>query len=130
MDIFDVTCHRAAKLRKKYLSLRKPKLKLEMFAKEVYVRRRQTLLAKMKEAGQSGLVLFIGNAEAPAQYKDNCYKWRQDSSWLYFLGLDEPLMAAVLSIDSGEEILFPMTWTLTTSSGWGRSLPWNPRPSP
>ena len=77
-----------------------------MFAKEVYVRRRQTLLAKMREAGQSGLVLFVGNAEAPAQYKDNCYKWRQDSSWLYFMGLDEPLMAAVLDIDSGSETLF------------------------
>ncbi|MBP3257326.1 MAG: aminopeptidase P N-terminal domain-containing protein [Bacteroidales bacterium] len=77
-----------------------------MFAKEVYVRRRQTLLAKMREAGQSGLILFVGNAEAPAQYKDNCYKWRQDSSWLYFMGLDEPLMAAVLDIDSGSETLF------------------------
>jgi Xaa-Pro aminopeptidase len=77
-----------------------------MFAKEVYVSRRAALLAKMREAGQSGLILFVGNAEAPAQYKDNCYKWRQDSSWLYYWGLDEPLMAAVLSIDSGEEILF------------------------
>ncbi len=77
-----------------------------MFAKEVYVSRRATLLAKMREAGQSGLILFVGNAEAPAQYKDNCYKWRQDSSWLYYWGLDEPLMAAVMSIDSGEEILF------------------------
>ena len=77
-----------------------------MFAKEVYVNRRATLLAKMREAGQSGLILFVGNAEAPAQYKDNCYKWRQDSSWLYYWGLDEPLMAAVMSIDSGEEILF------------------------
>ena len=45
-----------------------------MFAKEVYVRRRQTLLAKMREAGEKGLILFVGNAEAPAQYKDNCYK--------------------------------------------------------
>jgi Xaa-Pro aminopeptidase len=77
-----------------------------MFAKEVYVRRRRTLLEKMRASGQNGLVLFIGNAEAPAQYKDNCYKWRQDSCWLYYFGLDEPLMAAVLSIDSGEEILF------------------------
>ena len=77
-----------------------------MFGKEVYERRRKTLLVRMREAGQSGLILFIGNAEAPAQYKDNCYKWRQDSSWLYYWGLDEPLMAAVLSIDSGEEILF------------------------
>ena len=77
-----------------------------MFAKEVYVSRRATLLAKMRAAGQSGLILFVGNAEAPAQYKDNCYKWRQDSPWLYYWGLDEPLMAAVMSIDSGEEILF------------------------
>ena len=77
-----------------------------MFSKDVYIRRRQTLLAKMKEAGQSGLILFVGNAEAPAQYKDNCYKWRQDSSWLYFMGLDEPLMAAILDIDSGSETLF------------------------
>ena len=77
-----------------------------MFAKEVYVSRRTALLQKMRVAGQDGLVLFIGNAEAPAQYKDNCYKWRQDSSWLYYFGLDEPLMAAVLDIDSGAETLF------------------------
>ena len=77
-----------------------------MFAKEVYVRRRETLLQKMREAGQSGLILFIGNAEAPAQYRDNCYKWRQDSTWLYYFGLDEPNMAAVLSIDSGNEAIF------------------------
>ena len=77
-----------------------------MFAKEVYVRRRAALLQKMQAAGQEGLVLFIGNAEAPAQYKDNCYKWRQDSSWLYYFGLDEPLLAAVLDIQSGAETLF------------------------
>ena len=77
-----------------------------MFAKEVYVRRRKTLLEKMREAGQSGIILFVGNAEAPAQYQDNCYKWRQDSSWLYYFGLDEPLMAAILDIDSGAETLF------------------------
>ncbi len=77
-----------------------------MFAKEVYVRRRKTLLKKMQEAGQHGIILFVGNVEAPAQYKDNCYKWRQDSSWLYYWGLDEPQMAAALDIDSGEECLF------------------------
>ena len=77
-----------------------------MFAKEVYVRRRQALLAKMQAAGEKGLILFIGNAEAPAQYKDNCYKWRQDSTWLYYMGLDEPLMAATLDIETGEEVLY------------------------
>ena len=71
-----------------------------MFAKEVYVRRRATLLQKMQAAGAKGIILLVGNAEAPAQYKDNCYKWRQDSSWLYFMGLDEPLMAAIFAVNT------------------------------
>ncbi len=77
-----------------------------MFKKEVYVRRRATLAAKMQEAGRHGLILMVGNVEAPAQYKDNCYKWRQDSSWLYYVGLDEPQMAFIMDIDSGDECLF------------------------
>ncbi|MCR5409265.1 MAG: aminopeptidase P N-terminal domain-containing protein [Bacteroidales bacterium] len=77
-----------------------------MFQKEVYVRRRQTLLGKMRDAGESGIILFVGNAEAPAQYKDNCYKWRQDSSWLYFWGLDAPFYAAIIDIDGGTETIF------------------------
>ena len=77
-----------------------------MFAKEVYARRRRTLLAKMREAGENGIILLVGNAEAPAQYKDNCYKWRQDSTWLYYMGLDDPMYAAVLDIDSGDETVY------------------------
>jgi len=77
-----------------------------MFPKDVYSRRRSTLLQKMRDAGCHGHILFIGNAEAPAQYKDNCYKWRQDSTWLYFFGLDEPLYAAILDIDSGKETIY------------------------
>ena len=75
-----------------------------MFDKEVYMRRRAALASKME--GQGGLVLLLGNVEAPAQYRDNCYKWRQDSSWLYFLGLDEPRQAFVMDLDAGTETLF------------------------
>lgn len=75
-----------------------------MFAKEVYVKRRRELLARMQ--GSSGIIVFLGNVDAPAQYKDNAYKWRQDSSWLYFFGIDEPRFAATLDIDSGEEIIY------------------------
>ena len=60
----------------------------------------------MRRGGECGLVLFIGNAEAPAQYKDNAYKFRQDSSWLYYFGLDEPFMAATIDLDSGVEVLY------------------------
>ena len=77
-----------------------------MFDSKVYARRRGLLLAKMREASEGGIILFIGNAEAPAQYRDNCYKWRQDSTWLYYFGLDAPLYAAVLDIDTGDETVF------------------------
>ena len=77
-----------------------------MFEKQVYVNRRRALLADMAARGQKGVILFLGNAEAPAQYKDNCYKWRQDSTWLYFFGLDDPFHAALLDIESGEETLY------------------------
>ncbi len=80
-----------------------------MFSKEIYIRRRETLVKKMSETlpeGQRGIVLFIGNVEAPAQYKDNCYKWRQDSSWLYYFGIDEPRYAATMDLDSGDTIVF------------------------
>ena len=80
-----------------------------MFEKSIYIRRRRILKEKMAETadeGKRGIGLFIGNAEAPAQYKDNCYKWRQDSTWLYFFGLDAPLYAAVIDFDSGEETIF------------------------
>ena len=77
-----------------------------MFAKDVYVRRRQTLIDSMKAQGATGIALFLGNVESPAQYRDNCYKFRQDSSWLYYFGIDEPRYAAVLDLDSGEETVF------------------------
>ena len=80
-----------------------------MFNKEVYARRRQTLVAKMADSaaeGKRGIALFIGNTEAPAQYKDNCYKFRQDSTWLYFFGIDQPLYAAIIDLDNGNETVF------------------------
>lgn len=80
-----------------------------MFNKEIYIRRRRTLLEKMSACageGQRGLALFIGNTEAPAQYKDNSYKFRQDSSWIYYFGLDMPLFAAIIDLDSAEETIY------------------------
>ncbi len=80
-----------------------------MFTKETYVRRRSALRNKMEglfPEGKRGIALFIGNVEAPAQYRDNCYKWRQDSSWIYYFGIDEPRYAAVMDLDSGEETVY------------------------
>lgn len=73
-----------------------------MFAKEIYIGRRAKLIEKIEK----GIILLLGNSEAPCNYPSNCYKFRQDSSFLYFFGLNEPDMAAVLDVESGEQILF------------------------
>ena len=73
-----------------------------MFDASIYKNRR----LRLKEKMQNGLVLILGNGEAPANYTDNTYKFRQDSSFLYFFGLNMPGFAGVIDIDSGEEYLF------------------------
>lgn len=73
-----------------------------MFTKDIYVGRRARLMEKVG----SGLILLLGNSEASCNYPSNTYKFRQDSSFLYFFGLNEPDMAAVLDAESGEQVLF------------------------
>ena len=73
-----------------------------MFSKETYINRRAKLMEKIND----GIILLLGNSEASANYSGNTYKFRQDSSFLYFFGLDEPDMAAVLDVESGEQVLF------------------------
>ncbi len=73
-----------------------------MFSKEVYVNRR----AKLAKSVNSGVMLFMGNSEVGMNYPSNTYRFRQDSNFLYFFGLDEPNVAAVIDAESGEEIIF------------------------
>ena len=73
-----------------------------MFESTTYIKRREALRKKVK----SGLILILGNNEAPANYPDNCYHFRQDSSFLYFFGQSHPGYAGVLDIEAGEDIFF------------------------
>ncbi len=73
-----------------------------MFDPTTYQERRRQLLATMKE----GLLLILGNEESPMNYTDNQYPFRQDSNFLYYFGLDQPHLAAVIDVDAGETILF------------------------
>ena len=75
-----------------------------MFEIDTYIRRRRTLIEKM--AGEKGIALFVGNVDAPAQYRDNAYKFRQDSTWLYYFGIDEPCFGAIIDLESGVETLY------------------------
>lgn len=73
-----------------------------MFSSEVYSDRRQKLRSLVK----SGLAFFPGNVESPVNYPANPYHFRQDSSFLYFFGLDLPGLAGVIDFDSGDEWIF------------------------
>jgi Xaa-Pro aminopeptidase len=73
-----------------------------MFKSEVYTRRREELHKKLR----SGIALFIGNVEAPMNYPDNTYHFRQDSDFLYFFGLDLPGFIGLMDFDSGKDKLF------------------------
>lgn len=74
----------------------------------VYVKRRNVLLKNIKD----GLIFFPGNRESPMNYPDNTYHFRQDSTFLYYVGIDRPDLAVVLDTITGETILFGDNFTL------------------
>lgn len=53
-----------------------------------------------------GILLFLGNEQSSINFKDNWYPFRQDSSFLYFFGLDIPGLTAIIDIDEDQDILF------------------------
>jgi len=73
-----------------------------MFDVKIYHQRRDRLKKQIK----SGLILFLGNEESPMNYAANVYSFRQDSSFLYFFGLDTPSLTVVIDVDGDKEILF------------------------
>jgi Xaa-Pro aminopeptidase len=73
-----------------------------MFAADAYIERRN----RLKEQVKSGLLLFLGNEESPMNYTDNQYPFRQDSSFLYFFGLNCPSLGAIIDIDENKEVIF------------------------
>ncbi len=73
-----------------------------MFPAKVYSERR----AKLRKELSKGLVLFLGNQDSAFNYPANTYSFRQDSSFLYFFGLDHPDLAGVIDLDNGTDHVF------------------------
>ena len=66
-----------------------------------YVARRKAL----RGAVSGGAILIMGNNEAPRNYAGEPYPFRQDSHFLYYVGVNQSGMAALLEPD-GREVLF------------------------
>ncbi|MGA2585793.1 MAG: aminopeptidase P family protein [Candidatus Aminicenantales bacterium] len=73
-----------------------------MFDSKIYIKRRELLRKQVS----TGLILFLGHEDSPMNYPANAYHFRQDSSFLYFFGLDTPALAAVIDVDGNKEVLF------------------------
>ncbi len=73
-----------------------------MFSRETYIARRE----KLKQKLSGGIILLLGNVDSPMNYADNTYHFRQDSSFLYFFGLDFQRLAGVIDLETGDDVLF------------------------
>lgn len=73
-----------------------------MFSKETYVNRR----TELKKLVKSGVIILFGNNESPANFPANgYYPFRQDSSFLYYFGLQRDGLVGVIDIDNDKEAL-------------------------
>lgn len=59
----------------------------------------------MSDVG-TGIILLPGNLESSMNYKDNLYPFRQDSTFLYFFGINKPGLAGIIDADTGKETLY------------------------
>jgi len=73
-----------------------------MFPRETYVARRDALMSQF----DGGLLLFLGHTDSPMNYADNPYHFRQDSTFLYYFGLNQAELAAIIDVDAGTSTIF------------------------
>ena len=72
------------------------------FDTSVYRSRRAELMRQLSD----GQILLMGNKNSPRNYTDNHYKFRQDSSFLYYGGIADPGLIMLLDVSSGKTTLF------------------------
>jgi len=73
-----------------------------MFSPQTYQQRRDLLCQKTG----SGLILLPGSKEASMNYTENTYPFRQNSHFVYFVGIDQPDLFVVIDVDARKTILF------------------------
>jgi len=73
-----------------------------MFDTDIYVNRRREL----KKLVGSGMIVLFGNNESPDNYPNNTYyPFRQDSSFLYYIGANREGLMALIDVDNDCEWL-------------------------
>jgi Xaa-Pro aminopeptidase len=73
-----------------------------MFKVQTYLSRRRNLKTRI----DSGIAVFMGNDESPMNYADNTYHFRQDSSFLYYFGLNTAGLTGIVDVNEGKDYIF------------------------
>ena len=73
-----------------------------MFEANVYKQRREALIKNFRE----GIILMPANLQLPANFPKNPFKFRQDSTFLYYCGIDYPDVFLAIDIDNQQTIIF------------------------
>jgi len=79
-----------------------------MFDKEIYIERRRRLCGSV----QGGIIVLLSNNEAPMNYPSNTYRYRQDSTFTYFFGLQLPGLIGVIDVENNKTTLFGDDYTI------------------
>lgn len=79
-----------------------------MFDRTTYIERRNNLKKLLK----AGLVILPGNNDSPMSYKDNAFPFVQDSTFLYFFGLNTPGLIGIMDLDNDIDYIFGKEYTL------------------
>lgn len=79
-----------------------------MFKKDIYVKRREEL----KKLVGNGIIILPGNTESPMNYPANPFHFRQDSTFLYYFGIDKPDFYGVIDIDENKVYIFGYDFTV------------------
>jgi len=82
-----------------------------VFPQKTYIERRREL----RERVSHGLILISGNHESPMNFPDNPYPFRQDSSFLYYFGMNRPGLIALMDLDEDREWVFGDDMTVEDS---------------
>ena len=73
-----------------------------MFDKTTYINRR----AQLKKLVGSGIILLPGNNESPCNFPNNgYYPFRQDSTFLYYFGINRDGLVGVIDVDNNTDML-------------------------
>ena len=79
-----------------------------MFDKDIYIQRRDSL----KRSVNSGVVILMGNMESARNYHHNYEHFRQDSTFLYYFGVNAENLVGIVDIDNNTDAIYGNDYTI------------------